>query len=131
MTQMLDKKAWGQPTTWGQALFLKTHGGLRQYVSTINRVVNSPSRPVFAKLFTVGDPAELVKDQPFYAWLLLTVMGENPGDWGISDSAVPEGVSVRHLKKVLRTAVRHTGLEPVTRWFEVTDNFVEPVGAAA
>ncbi|HET6915314.1 MAG TPA: hypothetical protein VFH56_04425 [Acidimicrobiales bacterium] len=138
MTQMLEAAtAWGRPTTWGQALVIRIHdtrNGLNPYVKAINEAmgVDVASRPTFAKLLDVDEPTQMDSKQRYLAWLLLTAMGENPQDWDVSEDDVPRGVNVRHLKKVLRSVVRHRGLGPRTRWFEVSGNTVAwPVDLAA
>jgi hypothetical protein len=115
--------------TWGDALVLKVHKtrvGLKPFVDSIQAAVGRHigSRPTFAKLYDVESVDDLSEIEAYRAWLLLTAMGEDPDDWGVRASVVPQATNVERLRELLTDQVRHQGLEPRTRWFKVYDNVV-------
>lgn len=80
--------------TWGQALqvrVINTPGGLRGAVDQIHSVVGSyvGTRTTFMKIMQVDDPTELGARDAWRAWLLLTALGLNPAEWGITGAVAP------------------------------------------
>jgi hypothetical protein len=119
--------------SWGDRLVLKvhrTHVGMKPYVDAIQHAVGRHigARTTFAKLYDVDRVEALSEVEAYRAWLLLTAMGENPDDWGVRASVVPQATDVERLRGLLQDLVRHQGLEPRTRWFEVRGNSVVDAG---
>lgn len=104
--------------TWGDALLAKIFrhpGGLNHCVGVIREELGPiiGVRNTFAKLLRVEDPAALKDADIFRAWLLLTVLGEDPAAWGINaEEAVPAGYDRDRLTEVLPVA--GAGFEPAT-----------------
>jgi hypothetical protein len=106
--------------SWGDALALemfKTPGGLKNVVDAIDSVLGPHygTRNTFAKLLKIDDPEQLgLKDQ-WRAWLLLTALGHDPGEWSLPPDMTPPYMDRYDLATDLQEAVRRQGLEPRTR----------------
>lgn len=91
--------------SWGDGLVVAAYkdGGLKSAVNRIQAqlgtTIGSPS--TFSRLFHADSPEELSECNLWRAWLLLVSLGEDPLNWGISDSCVPAAMNVEHLKSAL------------------------------
>ena len=91
--------------TWGEALWLelkKQTGGLAAVHKDVIAVAGAHMgvRNTFSKLCRYNSVSELDEADGLRAWLLLTALGENPEDWGISHDVLPEAfVSPRDLRE--------------------------------
>jgi hypothetical protein len=118
---------------WGDALLTKVArhpGGLNACVGAIRDELGSivGVRNTFAKLLHTQDPSDLKDSDTFRAWLLLTVLEEDPADWGIdAEEAVPAGYDRDRLVRQLPRLVAGAGFEPATSglcawvWTDATD----------
>jgi hypothetical protein len=93
-------------TTWGEGLTLAVHrtdGGLVRASDRIRDVLGPivGSRNTFGKLLNAPSPDALNATDQFRAWILVTTLGANPADWGLSDMMVPSGYDIAHLRRVL------------------------------
>lgn len=92
---------------FGKSLVLEVHfhsNGLKPLTDAIRRAVGDHigTRNTFAKLYEMDEPPD--EDNPkdrYRAWLLLTALGEDPREWGISDDAVPPTTDQDALKDML------------------------------
>ena len=105
--------------TWGEGIVVelfKTHGGLKAVVDAIVHEMGEMigTRNTFAKLQRVDDPATLGARDQWRAWLLLTALRQDPADWGIPASIVPNAVDAEHVARRLHALVRPKGFEPLT-----------------
>lgn len=76
---------------WGDGLVVALHhaGGLRKTVDHIRALMGDTigTRNTFAKLLRETDPADIDNDRDRWrAWLLLSALGLDPAEWGISDN---------------------------------------------
>lgn len=106
--------------TWGDALVVemfKAHGGLKAAVDHIAKVMGKTigSRNTFAKLLRVDDPSDLNGADLWRAWLLLTAIGRDPQDWGISDAIVPTYIDIPDLSSRLLLPRQESNLQPPGR----------------
>lgn len=94
---------------WGEALIVevaKIPGGLLHVSNAIKAAVGpvAGTRNTFAKLYDVGDPAELNERDLYRAWLLLAALGQQPGEWGVPDDiithAAPDALRARLVEAV-------------------------------
>jgi hypothetical protein len=91
---------------WGEALMVRTsrtRGGLKAVQEVIADQVGDVlgSRNTFGKLYLVRDPEQLPARDKYRAWLVVCAIGEEPVDWGLSDSVVPKAIDARALKHFL------------------------------
>ena len=71
---------------------VKSPGGLNQAVARIRSTVGPHVgvRNSFSKLYRAEGPDELLPVDQWRAWLLLTAVGEDPAEWGITSEDMPE-----------------------------------------
>lgn len=91
---------------WGEALLLEVHyrsPGLNPLVTAINEAVGGMGvRNTYAKLYNYVQPPTAADPKDYFrAWLVLTALGQNPAEWGISDDAVPAGYDLERVRRLV------------------------------
>ena len=91
--------------TWGPAIYaeIRTYkGGLKRIVQIALDEVGPTVgvRATFAKLFDLDAPPSAPADR-LRAWIVITALGEDPEDWGLSTDDIPKSINVNHLREVL------------------------------
>lgn len=95
---------------WGEALEVKAkkvRGGMNA-IADVARSVCGPTvggRTTFSKLYaSEGVPEDAAAR--FRVWIIATVLGDDPEEWGVSDDDVPSGYDPNSLREQVILASR-------------------------
>ena len=88
-------------------------GGIRAITIQIGDALGTQgeSRNTYSKLFRRAADQPLTTREAWRLWLVLTVLGEPPEAWGITDDVVPPLYNLPRLKQVL-CAAEDSNLQP-------------------